>query len=222
VCSSDLPLPEAKEKKPSPQWRGRAFLTVVLCVAALLFLYLLLRSCAPSTAAASAAEAPARTAAESVVIPTRLSVPATAPVSPETAAPAAEKYRLVVEDCTWEQARQRCEDLGGRLAAAENRDEFHALAALAEEAGVSMLWLGAQRQPDGSWLCLSGEPLRFFAWDEGEPSFQDKDGTAENSLLLWKVSFTSGDWSFNDCRNDPVAYAPEYYSGRLGYVCSFD
>jgi hypothetical protein len=30
------------------------------------------------------------------------------------------------------------------LAAAENRDEFHALAALAEEAGVSMLWLGAQ------------------------------------------------------------------------------
>jgi hypothetical protein len=203
------------------QWRGRAFLTVVVCIAALLLLYMLLRSCGSSAAASEDAAAPPRSTAATFVLPSRLSVPAAAPVSPDTPSPTPEKYRLVVEDCSWEQAKDRCEEMGGYLAAAENRDEFQALMELAEESGVTMLWLGAQRQADGSWLCLSGTPLGFFLWDTGEPSYRDKDGTEENCLLLWKVPFASGDWAFNDCRNDPLAYAPAYYSGRLAYVCSF-
>jgi hypothetical protein len=115
-----------------------------------------------------------------------------------------------------------CAELGGRLAVARNREEFDALTAAAEEAGVYMLWLGAQRQTDGTWLWGTGETAEFFVWDAGQPSGKDFDGTAEDYLLLWKVKFGSGAWAFNDSRGDPASAAPRYYSGKLGYICEFD
>lgn len=143
-------------------------------------------------------------------------------LAPSAAPVPAEKYRVVAEDCTWEEARRRCEELGGRLAVARNREEFDALTAAAEEAGVYMLWIGARRQADGTWQWVTGETAEFFVWDTGQPSGQDFDGTAEDYLLLWKVKFGSGAWAFNDSRGDPVSAAPRYYRGKLGYICQFD
>lgn len=228
--------------------RGRSGIVVAIVCAAAVLLYFLLRSCGILTPAPKPAETapgaspaghealavspspaapgvPSPTPRDGAEAPAMAYTPEPSPspsLAPSAAPVPAEKYRVVAEDCTWEEARRRCEELGGRLAVARNREEFDALTAAAEEAGVYMLWIGARRQADGTWQWVTGETAEFFVWDTGQPSGQDFDGTAEDYLLLWKVKFGSGAWAFNDSRGDPVSAAPRYYRGKLGYICQFD
>ena len=125
-------------------------------------------------------------------------------------------YELLVEDCTWEQAKRSCEEQGGHLAVIRSEEDLRAVAAFAESAGVRFIWLGAFLGENGAWNWVTGEQTSYFPWDAGEPSGTDTDGTVENCLMLWKNA--RGEWRFNDIRNDPVGYIPGVFGGKVAYV----
>ncbi len=122
---------------------------------------------------------------------------------------------------TWTQAKALCEEMGGHLVTVESAEEMQTVIALAEENSAQFVWLGAQRESDGVWRYVTGEEMTYVAWDSGEPTVTDSDGTAEDYLLLWYRPAV-GTWSCNDTRNDPISVLPATYSGKIAYICEYD
>lgn len=149
-----------------------------------------------------------------------------APVEPsapaETATPELPKnvrYEIHRADLSWSQARETCLYMAGDLAVIRTPEELNTVISLAEEQGVTMLWIGLRRV-DGELRWVNGEPVDYAPWGAGEPSgFDSADGAAEDYVMLWRLN---GEWCYNDSREDPVATYPDDYSGALGYVCRIE
>lgn len=136
----------------------------------------------------------------------------------------ASRYEVFKEDLTWEQAAQRCREMGGHLATVTSQEEQETLIGMAEDAGIDFVWLGGYTSYDrggnvfGHWM--TGEVFSYAAWCQGEPSRADQDGTEERYIMLWNIPSLGG-WTWNDQRNDP-AMASEAMKGSMGYICEFD
>ncbi|HIT66696.1 MAG TPA: VWA domain-containing protein [Candidatus Merdisoma merdipullorum] len=134
------------------------------------------------------------------------------------------RYEIFREDLTWEQAAQRCQDMGGHLATVTSEDEENILIQMAEDAGIDFVWLGGYTSYDengqvfGHWV--TGEEFSYEAWCQDEPSRIDKDGTEEWYIMLWNIPALGG-WTWNDQRNDPAS-AMEAMRENMGYICEFD
>jgi len=142
-----------------------------------------------------------------------------APITPPVQeVPKEHSYELVLEDVSWRDAREICMEKGGYLAVITDLAEYDRIIKLAEEAGIEMLWVGCYRE-DGELRWVTGEQADYMPWAAGEPSYTDTaDGAAEDYVMLWN----NGGWLLNDSRNDPVSTYPQWYSGRIGYICEFE
>ncbi len=142
---------------------------------------------------------------------------------PATETPAVEEkkestYQVFKEDVSWTEARDRCTQLGGHLAVISSQEELDKIVKLADEAGISRVWIGCHRI-EGTLVWENTDEVTFYPWDTGEPSYEDSyDGVAEDYVMLW---YHNG-WVYNDSRNDPVGDYPQWYSGTVGFVCEFD
>lgn len=163
------------------------------------------------------AEGPEAPTPAGAAAPEELDAPEeTAPV--ETPTPES-TYQIYLEDVSWTEARDRCVEQGGHLVVINDKDEFDKVVALAETFGVDMVWIGCRRT-EGELRWVTDEEVAFWPWGEGEPSYVDSyDDMGEDYLMLWDVV---GDWGYNDSRNDPIAYYPAAYTGRIAYVCEFE
>ena len=124
-------------------------------------------------------------------------------------------YQIIKEDISWTEAQAKCIEMGGHLAVINDADEFAEIVALAEQNDVSMLWLGGHRE-NAVIVWEDGSPVAYENWAAGEPSVTDSsDGAAEDYVLLW---YNRG-WFYNDSRNDPCAEFPQWYGGKMAYVC---
>lgn len=110
------------------------------------------------------------------------------------------------------------EEGGGYLATVTSQEEWDTVQALAEESGLTYLWLGGQSGGDGAFGWLTGEAFDFSCWYPGEPSGSDSDGTAEPFLCMWKPD---GAWSWNDQRGGIIAGNREA-AGKIGYVIEYE
>ena len=136
---------------------------------------------------------------------------------PPVVEPVEPSYELFKEDISWSDARDKCFELGGHLAVINDEEEFAGIVALAEENGVSMLWIGGRREND-KMIWEDGSDQAYTPWAAGEPSYQDSsDGVLEDYVLLW---YNNG-WFFNDSRHDPCAEFPQWYGGKMAYICEF-
>lgn len=138
--------------------------------------------------------------------------------TPEPAPVGKVEYTAIKENVSWQEAVKRCEEMGGELAMPTNYEEFQAVTAKCEEAGLTFVWLNARRDSEGKWVDAEGrEDAFFFAWGDGEPSKVDKgDGAAEDYFLLWNHN---GRWSGNDSRENPLTNYSAVYGGKIGFVC---
>lgn len=137
---------------------------------------------------------------------------------PPPSAPAEPTYQVIKEDVSWTEAQAKCSALGGHLAVISSQEQMDKITALAEEAGVSRLWIGCHRV-NGVFTWETGESVIFYKWAAGEPSGTDSyDGTAEDYVMMWN----NNGWAYNDSRNDPMADFGQFYGGTMGYVCQID
>lgn len=134
------------------------------------------------------------------------------------------RYELIRESLSWEEASQRCQEMGGHLATITSQDEMDQLVQMAEAAGVKYVWLGGTTSHDdagnvfGHWV--TGEDFTYQAWSDGEPSRVDLDGTEEWYIMLWNIPSLGG-WTWNDQRNDPAA-AVAAMAKDMAFICEFE
>lgn len=132
-------------------------------------------------------------------------------------APAEHTYSLIVSDISWTDAAQACRSMGGYLAVISSEEELERIVDLAENYGVSRVWIGCHRE-NGQLVWENGEQVDFYRWGEGEPSVYDYgDGVYEDYVMLWDFY----GWVYNDNRNAPFIDYPGAYSGQMAYVCEF-
>ena len=140
-----------------------------------------------------------------------LSIPTEAPQQP--------RYKVVKSDLSWTLAREACLEQEGHLATISGPEELAEITKLAEELGLTRIWVGC-RWVNNELLWENGEQNEYFVWAANEPSSWDYyDNVPENYIMI----FREGDrWLFNDCRDDPAGDYPEFYSGVMGYAIEFE
>src|SRR4029079_12048532 len=95
-------------------------------------------------------------------------------------------YKFVPGDLTWTEARARAEAMGGHLATITSPEEYAWFMQHIRPISTHV-WLGGQRQADGSWAWITGESWDFTAWARHadgvmEPTLPDSGGSTENVL----------------------------------------
>ncbi len=133
----------------------------------------------------------------------------------QSSEPVEHSYKVFVEDVSWEQAKEKCEALGGHLVVINNADEFAVVTQLASDAGVTYVWIGGHRE-NGTVIWEDGSSEVYEKWAYGEPSYTD-NGVPEDYMLLWN----NRGWSQNDSRNDPCKDFAHMYSGKIAYICEY-
>jgi len=135
------------------------------------------------------------------------------------------RYELIQADISWTEANEECIRKGGHLVTVTSQDEMNKVCRMAEDAGIDFVWMGGNTSVRGNtafghWV--TGEPFDFTAWYPGEPSRNDRDGTPEMYIELWRLK-SDGEWSWNDERDRPFEdNEMQYMRGRMGYVCEYE
>ncbi len=142
---------------------------------------------------------------------------------PEVEAPPENEhgYQVLQDDGSWSDAQRKCAALGGHLVAIDDEEELQEVIRMAEEAGISRVWLGMHRVSRDSdtyaWDGKDQSYTGYVLWARGEPTFED-EGFMEDYIMLWN----HGGWAYNDNRDDPCRDYPDFYSGTMGYICEFN
>ncbi len=135
--------------------------------------------------------------------------------------PPEHSYQVIRENIGWSMAAAACQRLGGHLVIINDEAEFNEVVRLAEEAGLTYVWIGAHRI-NGVEKWEGGLDLSdgFVRWSRGEPTYVDRnDQVSEDFIMLWN---NGGAWAYNDNRDDPYADYPDMFEGVIGYVCEFN
>lgn len=160
-------------------------------------------------------------AAQATIQPSAEATPHPIVVTTPTNAPQqAPKYRVYVSDLSWETARSACWDQDGYLAVISDQEELREIIALVEEyPELDYVWIGCHRADD-RMVWETGEEVDFYPWGANEPSKKDAYDFAYEDYVLLRREGTR--WVYNDSRNDPAGAFPDFYSGKMGYVCEFN
>ena len=126
------------------------------------------------------------------------------------------QYLLFPEIVTWEQARLRCEQMGGTLACPASVKENEFLFGLGKKNNrIDALWLGAtDQQKEGKWVTSSGKRLAFNQWGPHQPN--NKRSKEHFALLILRYSKDrrlAGTWSDQPLVSD---------AHRPGFVCVWE
>ncbi len=146
--------------------------------------------------------------------------------------PAEHDYQLLLEDVTWEEAKLRCEQMGGHLATITCKEEIEKIEEYlsrisADQKDELHIWLGTKcygRNLEGYCSLrgvVDGEDLGISNWYPGEPTHYDmQTGEEELYLCMFYSPGTSenGNWVWLDVPND----ISPLYGGRIAYLCEWE
>ena len=106
------------------------------------------------------------------------------------------KYQIFQEALTWDEAKSKCEELGGHLATITSEEEYNFVLSFLPTSR-ELYWLGGRKSDNGEvWQWITGEPFTFTKWHKGEPNNQ---GQSEQCLELTNYwSAYNGQWGWND------------------------
>lgn len=120
------------------------------------------------------------------------------------------RYELYEEILTWNEAKAKCEELGGHLVTITSQEEQDVIASLEKYTDQEYLWIGANKR-DGEFRWVTDEPMSYTNWKEEEPNEAIReDGATEDSAELY--TFLSCQW--NDSFNDRIK--------NRGFICEYE
>ena len=146
------------------------------------------------------------------------------------------EYDVFTEDITWNEAYRRCLDRGGYLARIDSDEENDYIGDMLNARKITgIAYIGGRRELDSyayHWVgddgklydydVSSGEYAKY--WLEGEPSFYDEVNGKRIDECYMSMLFkkSQGRWYWNDVCDDVRALAPDYYTGKISYICEYE
>ena len=128
-------------------------------------------------------------------------------------------YKVFLDRMTWDQAKMKCAEFGGRIARIDNKDENDFLTKVARDAKLPAIWLEiSDSQSEGNWLHVDSSKLRFDHWDRASGQPNNAKGVEHHAVLLTDP-VKDGRWW--DYPNDPRAYPELSGKGLPGFVCQW-
>ena len=150
------------------------------------------------------------------------------------------RYELFVEDVTWAEARDRCEERGGYLATITSVEEYERVQKGIADSGLTdtAFWVGAcdnedilgQNVQGFGWLEPDKEPADycmlghykalFIFWGPDEPSHRvETNGkTIKEDFVYFMYDNAEKKCYLYDAPVDMLSVYPEY-EGKIGYIC---
>lgn len=127
-------------------------------------------------------------------------------------------YRLYGEVVTWNEAKSKCQALGGHLVTVESEQENTFLHSLLRKSDKDWIWLGATDQEvEGKWVWIDGTAMRYNRWLDGQPNNDAAGGWPENYTAMDRSGFW---WDVPDDRfSNSAKYGDQLKSG---FVCEWD
>lgn len=145
-------------------------------------------------------------------------------------------YEVITADVTWEEAFSDCISRGGYLCRINSKEENDKIKELLNEKNVrGVVYLGGLRDEDSGeyhWIDSERKPFDDVInseenkryWFDGEPSFSDtvNDEKIQERYMAVIYPESIENWVWNDVSNDVLSLAPNYYTGRLSYICEYE
>jgi hypothetical protein len=104
------------------------------------------------------------------------------------------RYTFFEGQETWTDAKDYCERSGGYLASITSQEENDALYNQMLACGYESAYFGLFKNEVSNWEWISGEPVEYLNWSDGEPN---NEGDDENyAMFYWK--FDDGRWNDGD------------------------
>ncbi|MCD8364628.1 MAG: C-type lectin domain-containing protein [Clostridiales bacterium] len=144
-------------------------------------------------------------------------------------------YRIMIDDCTWSEAMQKAQDMGGYLVRINTQEEYDAVLEKLNEGDYSKyhFYLGGRRDSDGTDYYWVDEDNQFIgdclndssswcqsAWYDGEPSYVDVEVDVEEDAM--NLFCVGGTWYLNDSSMDLAGNYPDYLGGKVGYIVEIE
>ena len=103
------------------------------------------------------------------------------------------RYEVVNQAMTWENAKLEAERRGGYLAVITSAQEQSTIESLVNRDGtMNNYWLGGYRNTNNTFVWITGEPMSYTNWYPGEPN--NGLGGIENRIELSRYA----NWQWND------------------------
>ena len=121
-------------------------------------------------------------------------------------------YAYFKDAGSWEEAEEFCEARGGHLVVITTKEENDAVWAFAKGLDNKSAYIGlSDVSVEGKWQWVTGEPLSFTNWSEGEPNaYTEGENYAE-------FSFSSNNGYWND-----FIFATHDGADSAGFICEWD
>ena len=119
----------------------------------------------------------------------------------------AHRYEIYAsEGASWDEMQEICGEQGGYLAVIASEEENAFLYDLAGKKGFQAVLFGLYREENSSeWKWISGEPVDYTNWHEGEPN----NSTGVEYYGMFYPDFEQGQWNDGD-QNDIEAFICEW------------
>lgn len=145
-------------------------------------------------------------------------------------------YDVITADVTWEEAFADCISRGGYLCRINSEKENNKIKEILNEKNVrGVVYLGGLRDENSEeyhWIDSDRNPFdevlnseeNMKYWLDGEPSFSDTVDNEEIPERYMAMIYPGAikNWVWNDVSNDVLSLAPNYYTGRLSYICEYE
>lgn len=150
--------------------------------------------------------------------------PPDTPDTPETASAEwnGHRYQIYNENLTWEQAKAKCESLGGHLATITSQKEQSFIERLLRNSELEFYgyWLGAKADDSGWWHWVTDEVFERqyanFALGQPDGAGYLQIFTPDSELSQYEL-YTFGKW--DDTTNDGTGAGPV---NQHGFICEWD
>ena len=117
-----------------------------------------------------------------------------------------------IDVTTWTDAEQYCESLGGHLATITSEEENTLVYQLMIKAGYTSAYFGlSDRETEGTWIWVTGEPASYTNWHPGEPNYENSN----EDYAMYYYKFSDGTWNDGDFGGSTV-------NGGIAFICEWD